>query len=192
MPRKPHSYHYIYKTECIPTGKYYIGMHSSSIDPAIDLYLGSGIHLRRSIKKWGLDSHKREILEFCKDRDSLKKRESEIVNEMVVKDPLCMNLRLGGGGYNEEQRPNFIGWEKANQFWQSEEGKAKLRIMGASSKGRRYKLTEPRKKRSVDPHKDKVWMSRSENRETKFVERDLIESYIKEGWYKGRLKKIKP
>ena len=101
MPRKAHKYHYIYKTTCNVTGKYYIGMHSSS--NLEDGYMGSGKRLRRSLIKHGIENHSVEILEFLDDRESLAKRESEIVNEQSIEDPLCMNLKLGGsGGFTDE------------------------------------------------------------------------------------------
>jgi hypothetical protein len=37
-------------------------------------------------------------LEFHEDKDSLYKREAELVNEQVLTDPMNMNLRLGGKG----------------------------------------------------------------------------------------------
>lgn len=103
MPRKAHKYHYIYKTTCNLTGKYYIGMHSCS--DLEDGYMGSGKRLRRSLNKYGIENHTKEILEFLNDRESLAIRESEIVNEQSIEDPLCMNLKPGGfGGFSIEQQ----------------------------------------------------------------------------------------
>lgn len=103
MPRKAHKYHYIYKTTCNVTGRYYIGMHSTS--NLEDSYMGSGKRLKRSLNKYGIKNHIKEILEFLNDRESLAKRESEIVNEQSIEDPLCMNLKpggFGGGGFSKE------------------------------------------------------------------------------------------
>jgi len=99
-------YHYIYKTTCIITNKFYIGMHST--DNLEDGYVGSGKRLWYSINKHGKDNHVCEILEFLPDRNSLKVREMEIVNEELLNEELCMNLKLGGsGGFsNEEHRKN--------------------------------------------------------------------------------------
>ena len=107
MPRKQHKYHYIYKTTCTINGKFYIGMHST--DNLDDGYMGSGKRLKRSLNKHGIENHTKEILEFLDDRDSLTKRELEIVNEQCLLDPLCMNLQLGGGGgfKNEEHKLKF-------------------------------------------------------------------------------------
>jgi hypothetical protein len=71
--------------------------------------MGSGKRLRYSIRKHGLENHTKEILEFLNDRDSLAKREAEIVNEQFLQDPLCMNLQLGGGGGfgNNEHETKF-------------------------------------------------------------------------------------
>ena len=106
MARPKKKYHYIYKTTCNLNGKYYIGMHSTS--DLEDGYMGSGKRLRYSIRKYGIENHTKEILEFLDDRDSLNKREAEIINEELINDPLCMNLKCGGqGGFiSVEQQRN--------------------------------------------------------------------------------------
>jgi hypothetical protein len=71
-------------------------MHSTS--NLNDGYLGSGKRLRRSIEKYGVSSFKIEILEFLPDRESLAKRESELVDEILLKDINCINLKPGGKG----------------------------------------------------------------------------------------------
>lgn len=93
---KRKKYHYIYKTTCKITGKFYIGMHST--DNLDDGYLGSGKILGYSRNKYGDENHVKEIVEYCASRDELKKREREIVNEDLLKEPLNINLQYGGGG----------------------------------------------------------------------------------------------
>jgi hypothetical protein len=119
--RKPKKYHYIYKTTCKVTGKFYVGMHST--DNLEDGYLGSGKRLWRSIRKHGKEKHEREILEFLADRSSLKAREKEIVNEQFLEDPMCMNLQIGGGG----------GWSSEDH---------RLKNLSALSKGGNAKLKD--------------------------------------------------
>ena len=94
MPRRPKKYHYIYKTTNIITNKFYIGMHST--DDVNDGYVGSGKRLWYSINKYGKENHICEILEYLPDRESLRKREEEIVNGDLIKEDLCMNLVIGG------------------------------------------------------------------------------------------------
>lgn len=96
MPRKQKKYHYIYKTTCLITSKFYIGMHST--DNLDDGYLGSGKIIRRSIKKYGAENHSFEVLEFASTRKELSNRERVIVNNSLIENVLCMNLRLGGEG----------------------------------------------------------------------------------------------
>ena len=113
MLQKERKYHYIYKTTCIITGKYYVGMHSS--DSLNDNYLGSGKLLNFSIRKYGNKNHKREILEILECRNQLKDREKEIVNEELLSDPLNINLAYGGeGGDTWSTNPNNT--ENVN-FW---------------------------------------------------------------------------
>jgi len=96
MARKERRYHYIYKITCIKNNRYYIGMHSTN--NLEDGYMGGGIRIKNSIKKHGKDAHKKEILEFLENREDLINKEIQLVNEELLKDPLCMNLNLGGDG----------------------------------------------------------------------------------------------
>jgi group I intron endonuclease len=99
-------YHFIYKTTCLINEMFYIGMHSTS--NLKDGYLGSGKRLKRSIKKYGVENFKFEILEYCDTRDILIEREKEIVNKDLLNNKLCLNLMIGGrGGFiSHEQQKN--------------------------------------------------------------------------------------
>lgn len=107
MPRKQKKYHFIYKTTNTINNKFYIGMHST--DNLNDGYLGSGKRLWYSIRKYGKENHKIEIIEFFENREKLKIREIEIVNEKLLQNPMCMNIGLGGEGglHNEEHAKKF-------------------------------------------------------------------------------------
>lgn len=96
MPRKQKKYHYIYKTTNNVNGKYYYGMHST--DDLNDGYIGSGTRLWHSINYHGKENHSIEILEYLDDRESLRNREKELITEEMLKDPMCMNLVIGGSG----------------------------------------------------------------------------------------------
>lgn len=89
-------YHFLYKTTCNVTKKYYIGIHSTNeLD---DGYLGSGKILKNSIKKHGLENHNRIIIKFCSSREELVKYEKDIVNKNEITNELCMNIMVGGTG----------------------------------------------------------------------------------------------
>jgi hypothetical protein len=95
-------YHFLYKTTNLLNGKFYIGIHSTS--NLKDGYLGSGTQLRRSIRKYGEENFKMEILQFFNDRQNLFEEERKLINKDLLKDPLCMNLKPGGiGGLNNEE-----------------------------------------------------------------------------------------
>ncbi len=91
-------YHYTYKTTNNITGKYYFGMHSTTnLD---DRYLGSGLKLKASVKKYGRENFTNEILEYYETRELLSSAEKILITEETLKDPLCMNLCCAGGGHN--------------------------------------------------------------------------------------------
>jgi hypothetical protein len=127
MPRKQKKYHFIYKTTNLINEKYYVGMHST--DDLNDGYIGSGKYLSRSIKKYGINNFKFEILEFLPNRALLKEREKKIVNENFINNNLCMNLKTGGSGGNLGKNGERLGgdnFKKACEYWKIPENKKKL------------------------------------------------------------------
>jgi glycyl-tRNA synthetase beta subunit len=82
-------------------------MHST--DDLDDGYIGSGKALWISIKKHGRETHRLEILEYSKSREELARREEELIDEHILRDPLCMNLQRGG-------YPNREMTDKLRQF----------------------------------------------------------------------------
>lgn len=119
MPRKSKKYHFVYKTTNTVNGKYYVGMHST--DYLEDGYIGSGKKLWNSIRKYGRDKFVIERIEFFETRELLVEREKALVNEDLLKDPMCMNLMKGGeGGFisEEQQRKRSIaaGLAKAKRL----------------------------------------------------------------------------
>jgi hypothetical protein len=85
-------------------------MHST--DKLDDGYMGGGKRIRNSIRKHGKDAHIKEILEYFDDRESLRLREIELVNDDLLIDQMCMNLQLGGGG-------GIISQKHLNDFCQA-------------------------------------------------------------------------
>jgi hypothetical protein len=127
MPRKKSDIHYIYKTTCLVTNRYYIGMHSTC--NLNDGYLGSGKRLRYSIRKYGIEYHKKEILEFFENRKLLIEAEKKYVTADLIHDSLCMNLKNGGTGgiSNKKHYVNFInaGIDNFKRTKTAREGKFK-------------------------------------------------------------------
>ena len=89
--------YYLYRTENLVNGNYYIGVHGSE-DPENDLYFGSGTLINRAVQKYGQSNFKTEILEYFSTWEEALAREREVVSESLLKDPQCYNLIEGGTG----------------------------------------------------------------------------------------------
>ena len=216
MPRKQKKYHFIYKTSNLLNGKFYVGMHST--DNLEDGYVGSGKRLGYSIRKYGFENHKFEILEFLPSREELKKREAEVVNEELLSDPLCMNLKFGGEG----------GWDHLRGQNRSKEHQSKASVNGWKTKQNDLefmekfstlhstKMKECHENGKITPPS---WIGKKHSEETlvkmreshkglqdgeknsqfgtswitngivvKKVKNDELQSWLKSGWSKGRRK----
>ena len=140
MPREQKKIHYLYKTTCLITQNYYIGIHSTlNID---DGYMGSGKRLRRSIRKYGVKNHKKEILQFYPNRESLIESEKSVVNLSLLSDNKCMNLKEGGEG-------GFVDGEHRKKFI---EGSKKTRYLG----NEKLKWLASNDNEWVEKHKEKI------------------------------------
>lgn len=89
-------YYTIYKTTNIINNKIYIGYHKTK--DLNDSYLGSGKHLKRAIKKYGINNFIKEILFVFKDKKEALLKEAELVNLDFINDNSNYNLKLGGEG----------------------------------------------------------------------------------------------
>jgi hypothetical protein len=97
---------------------------------------GSGRRIQASLKKHGIENHTKEILEYCEDRDSLAKREAQLVNEELLQDSRCLNIAIGGFGYWDQHNtdPNNkkyrqLGAKRMNEAIWKDDGFRKRKSM---------------------------------------------------------------
>ena len=90
----------VYETTNLVNGMLYIGVHNNPDDD----YLGSGLNIKRAIKKYGSENFLRQTLHTFETAEEAYAKEAEIVTEDLVKDPSYYNINLGGF-----QPPNHKG-----------------------------------------------------------------------------------
>lgn len=212
MARKEKKYHYIYRTTNIITGRYYYGMHST--DNLNDGYIGSGKRLWYSINKYGKENHETNIIEFYPNRNSLKTEERKLINEDTIKDPMCMNIRIGGGGglsgLSEEsirkirkgasnfahslwENPIFIEWHKKRKSDMMKKRHSLGLVKYDTFAGKKHndesklKMRNSKKGTGVGVNNSQFgtcWITK-DGVNKKIIKNNLL-TYISEGWCKGR------
>lgn len=195
---KNKKFHFIYKTSNITSGKYYIGMHSTS--NISDGYLGSGKRLRYSIRKYGKENFKLEILEFSPNRELLVEREREIINVDMINDPNCLNLQTGGVSgfdYINNLRNNNPEYDKKWRELQIQklkkahkQGKIKYNTFTGKqhSEESKMKMSNTKKGTGIGNENSQFgtcWITN--NGSNKKIKKDDLQIYIDEGWVKGRI-----
>lgn len=184
-------YGYVYETTCHITGKKYIGMHRWDKDAIDESYLGSGIYLKRAVKKYGRENFSVKILEWCETRDELSEREAYYISK--YKAPISndyYNIEDGGlGGHSE--------------YYVQEITDAQLEAL---EKGRHLPASEKLKKKLSEYRKNVVVSE--ETREklrklqlgkrvinngvvTKYVPQENLQEYLDNGWSLGYAKRDK-
>ena len=202
-------YHFLYRTTNLVNNKYYYGVHSTY--NLKDGYLGSGKRLTRAVKKYGKENFKCEILEFFESREEVLKRENEIVNEQLINDPLCMNLKPGGnGGFSKESSKKGTNtmltkiWSDAefinrNKKRLSKQSKA-LHLEG-TIKGNIHKIYNWNGKKHKKESKIKMseshtgeknsqfgtcWIHNSIYKQNKKIKKEDLNFWLNQKWEKGR------
>lgn len=84
---------FIYITTNLINGKQYVGSHNGDIN---DSYLGSGKVFLKSVKKYGKENFKREILEKCDPKNNLL-LEEKYIKEYNTLVPNGYNISPTGG-----------------------------------------------------------------------------------------------
>lgn len=187
-------------------------MHSTS--KLEDGYMGSGLRLRRSIRKYGVENHTKEILEFFETRELLIEAEIKTITPEMLTDNKCMNLVVGGkGGWvsNEVQLKCSIAGGKASmsKYWTDENyKKSKLNALkkaltklvelgsdcinnGFKDKKHSYEtkrlMSEKRKGTGTGETNSQFgtcWITKDGL--NKKIKKEDLDTYLNEGWVKGR------
>ena len=92
-------YGYIYMTTNLLNGRRYIGQHHS--DKLDENYFGSGSVISKAVKKYGKDSFKVDLLEWCYSKEDLDKKEQYYISEYMANiDRDFYNIAKGGSSFN--------------------------------------------------------------------------------------------
>jgi group I intron endonuclease len=92
----------IYRTTNLKNGKIYVGKDTKNSKN----YLGSGVLLKKAIKKYGKENFIKEILETCENEEQLNEREKFWINKLNS-NIFGYNLTDGGtGGDTFSKNPN--------------------------------------------------------------------------------------
>jgi hypothetical protein len=160
-------YYTVYCTTCIPNGRQYIGVHKTqNLD---DGYLGSGLVLKRALKKYGVDAFQKEIIGIFDTAEQMFDMEAQLVCEATLPD--LYNLKCGGhGGFdfiNKEGRNIYDGHaeivrENLRKGW--ENGGVTLKNRLAADPEFRRRFTEKGTARLMG---NKIWLGRTHSAEAK-------------------------
>lgn len=215
MRSKDKKYHLLYKTTNLLNGKYYYGIHSTN--KIEDDYLGSGKRLRYSIRKYGKENFKREILNFFDNREELVQSEIDLLTRGILEDIHCMNLMKGGyGGFISVEQQKYRSQCGGKAFAEKLKNDKKFlkehsirsskrmsellntgKIKRGDWNGKRH--TEESKKKMSESKKGKqsgnlngsygtCWITK--DNENKKIKKEELDNYIQLGWSKGRKLKI--
>ena len=110
----------VYRTENTINGKFYYGVHDTKSRDSKH-YLGSGLLLKKAIKKYSRDNFVRRTVKKFDNRDDANAFEALIVDQDFVDRNDCYNKALGGQGGAIYDKHPMLGKKH------SRESKAKMR-----------------------------------------------------------------
>jgi len=143
----------IYLTTNLINGKKYLGKDEYNRKS----YLGSGITLKKAIKKYGKENFKKEILEYCNNSEHLIEREEYWLNiTNAADDPCFYNRTNNSRGPKKGTKHSSHKKGKDNKNYgkkRTEEIKNNLSInrLGKSSGKLGYKCTDEQRKNMSKP-----------------------------------------
>lgn len=145
-------YGYIYLTTNLINNKKYIGQHKSEVFDKS--YLGSGVNIRRSIKKYGKNNFSVKLLEWCETQTHADEKEMFYINEYKTRDPkVGYNITQGG------QKRFFTGQTHSQQTKNKMSERAKNRPHPPTTNGRVY-YTDGQINKCLKPEDIPYWVEK--------------------------------
>jgi hypothetical protein len=184
-------------------------MHSTN--DLNDGYVGSGKRLWNSIRKYGKENHKIDILEFYDNRTILRSRERDIIDEELLKNPFCMNIRDGGDGgwyHIKELRYDPVWMKNKNKKISNavklayKEGRVNIRYdcfydwTGKKHKSESIEKMKYTHKLNGHQQGEKnscygtCWIYNTNEKCNKKIKKEELNGWISRGWIKGRKMKF--
>jgi hypothetical protein len=202
-------YHTIYKITHFPSGKFYIGRHTTNnLD---DEYMGSGKYLKHAQSKYGIKEFSKEYLAIYADPYYMYLHEKAIVTEEFCKREDTYNIAPGGfaGGWkyvnlsglniygNNGNPQNFLHGNRLKELLLQKSSYEKYRMkISLSMKGKqnflgknhseetKRKIGEANSKSQLGSKNSQygtMWITNG--KECKKIKKDKS---IPEGWNRGR------
>lgn len=192
-------YGYIYLTTNLITNKIYIGQ-KKNYKFLGNKYLGSGKHLKESVKNYGKESFSVELLCECYSKEELDEKEIYYIDLYDSTNPLIgYNISHGGN------TPSGIDiWNKGlkgvqTMSLETRDKMSKSHIGHETSQETRNKISKSNKgkKRTEDQNlanslrnKNKRWITNGSVQKT--VKLEDLDKFLLDGWKLGRLKNKVP
>lgn len=105
------NFYFVYKTTNLINEIIYVGQHTQATS-GFDGYLGSGILIKRAIKKYGRENFVRETLEYCTSANFDEREICWIAELSATNSLIGYNLTAGGGGVRK-------GYKHSEEFKQN-------------------------------------------------------------------------
>lgn len=189
-------YGYIYKTVNLVNGKIYIGQKKSSTYLGVD-YLGSGVRLKRAVRKYGKTNFSTSLIEECSDKSQMDEREKYYISYFDSTNPdIGYNISEGGTGGDiisqlslERQQEIQQKRDETRRNWSPEFLAERNRKLSIASRSREYKLTAEDKARISEALRKsrlgRIYVFK-DNCQKSVLPEELAE-YDAKGWHRGCL-----
>lgn len=192
-------YGYIYKITNLINGKIYIGQHKYDKSELDNSYIASGLVINESIKKYGLENFKRELIDTADTLEELNQKEKYYIKVFNSIAPNGYNLTEGGDGVvspSEEVRNKMAAKKLGTK--QSEETKQKrIKKLKQIEHTKEWvsKISQARKGQGIPELciiKSAERLSGTSWYNNGIEENRYLEKDVPEGWVKGRLNGYHP